>query len=349
MFIKTRIDTINETQLARAFIKSLYVQAFPCGRRRSTTIEKDLNDIPSPSFVTEYRIPFDPEARLNTEANNRKHSSLNGYTQTYINSWNKDNDNKLSMAIAGYLFNVSLPTDYVQKHDFGEAALQALADKYKALDQEFDTDTFIAEHFRIYANISINDTKLFSGFQNYYTGVLQSQAPEAEMVVLDLLIGDSVDPEDVDNYYFSGLSFSAAPLTGKEGVRSEQIDRDSRHATFSLCILERIDGTWKVPEASKLPKVEHGPIENSVAVGDLYAEGLHITGDDATFNIDAYGDINLKANEELGCAGSIKAESVDTKVYYQNGEPMLVAKIVKLEDEDCWQLQFTSGLKTNTP
>jgi hypothetical protein len=348
MFIKTRVDTINEAQLVRAFVKSLNVQAFPCGRRRSTKIEKDLNDSQATSSVTEYRIPFDPEARLNTEANNRKYSSINGYTQTYLSSWNKDGDNKLSMAIAGYLFNISLPTEYVQEQSFGEEVLQAIVTKYKALDQEFDFKAFIAEHSHIYANIVIQDTKLFSGFQNYYTGVLQSQSPEAEMVVLDLLIEDS-DPEQVDNYYFSGLSFSASPLTDEEGVRSEQISRDSRQAIFSLCILERVDGTWKVPEASKLPKVEHGPTEDSVVVGDLYTGGLYITGDASTFSVDAYGDINLKANEELGCAGSIKAESVDTKVYYQNGEPMLVAKIVKLEDEDCWQLQFTSGLKTNTP
>ena len=148
MFIKTRIDTINDTQIARAFVKSAHVQAFPCGRRRSTPIEKDLNDIQTAGKVTEYRIPFDPEARLNTEANNRKHSSLNGYTQTYLYSWNKDSDNKLSMSIAGYLFSIALTSEYTQVQEFGNGTLQALIDKHKSLDDEFDVDSFTAEQDR---------------------------------------------------------------------------------------------------------------------------------------------------------------------------------------------------------
>jgi hypothetical protein len=44
-----------------AFINSLNVQAFPCGRRRSEQIT---------SADDKYYIPYDPEARLNTEKNN---------------------------------------------------------------------------------------------------------------------------------------------------------------------------------------------------------------------------------------------------------------------------------------
>ena len=74
MFIETRSDTLANEKIKQTFVKSLNVQAFPCGRRRS-----DSNQV----------IPFDPEARLNTEANNRKHSGINGYTQTFLKSdWN---------------------------------------------------------------------------------------------------------------------------------------------------------------------------------------------------------------------------------------------------------------------
>ena len=67
------------------FIKSRYIKAFPCSRRRSNlTIDTDGNEN---SVLDKYYIPFDPEARLNTEANNRKHSALNGYKQDYLREW----------------------------------------------------------------------------------------------------------------------------------------------------------------------------------------------------------------------------------------------------------------------
>ena len=60
MFIETH-KTENDIDLT--FIKSTCIQAYPCGRRR----------IPDQTAETAgFRIPFDPEARLNTEANNRK-------------------------------------------------------------------------------------------------------------------------------------------------------------------------------------------------------------------------------------------------------------------------------------
>ena len=86
-------DTANNL----VFIESSYIKVFPCGCRKSELVE---------TGATKQYIPIDPEARLNTEANNRKHSGLNGYKQEYLNYWNTNGE--LSLVLAGYLFNIKL-------------------------------------------------------------------------------------------------------------------------------------------------------------------------------------------------------------------------------------------------
>ena len=115
MFIEKRYENDN----ILAFIKSKNIQVFPCGRRRSTDIAG-----------TGTRLPFDPEARLNTEANNRKHSSLNGFTQTYLKEWDTTGK-RLSLSIAGYLFDILLTnddTDYSEAEDFATELLGKLVE-----------------------------------------------------------------------------------------------------------------------------------------------------------------------------------------------------------------------------
>ena len=76
---------INKDTSQLAFLKSTAVKAFPCSRRRSTLIDVDGR---ADTVEDRYYIPFDPEARLNTESNIRKHSGLNGFKQSYIQEWN---------------------------------------------------------------------------------------------------------------------------------------------------------------------------------------------------------------------------------------------------------------------
>ena len=106
MFIETYTDEIAGVDQILTFIKSSNIQAYPCGRRRAVE-DRDLNDNDIVEADEHIRIPFDPEARLNTEANNRKHSSLNGYTQTYLKEWD-EKKKLLTVALAGYLFNITL-------------------------------------------------------------------------------------------------------------------------------------------------------------------------------------------------------------------------------------------------
>ena len=333
MFIETHVDTINENteneeQITRTFLKSANVQAFPCGRRRSTSLEADTN---SDGTLEEYRIPFDPEARLNTEANNRKHSSLNGYTQTYLKSWNEKEDGKLILSLAGYLFNITL-SSYCEPNTFGNAAVTALEEPSATC---------------IYANIVIKDTQLFQGFQNYSTEVLHNQlrleADENEPF-LDVL-KDNTDAEDINNYYFSGLSFSAIPLTGIEKTRSEvykyisELDSHEilRERHVSLCILEKDATTsnWKIYEPARLPKVEHGDIEDSVKIKHLYLDSLVAKETDSTVDIEASGNIKL-----TGDNSTISADKL-----LQNGYAVPTIELLN-KGSDRPQLKITLGPAT---
>jgi hypothetical protein len=275
MFNETHSIYLDEdNSINLTFIKSLKVQAYPCGRRRGL-IDKDGNGIVS---STDSYLPFDPEARLNTEANNRKYSSLNGYTQTYLKEW--DGQNKLlTMSLAGYLFNIDIGGDYATVDSFGQAIAKVNEDITA----------------RVYANIVIEDVHLFSGFHEYYTGVLRDQAanvkssaPEASLDLLNTDIanndiaadrGLSIDDRrNANNFYFSGLSFSAAPITGGENVtRKENTvtctreNASGQEATItqtwvSLCILEKVEGVWQIHQPAYLPKIEHGTGEDSITI-----------------------------------------------------------------------------------
>jgi hypothetical protein len=87
MFIKqlTHSNLDQNKDIKLTFLQSLNVQVYPCGRRRSAVQNDGEN----------YYIPFDPEARLNTEFNNRKLASANGFTESYIDIWNADNAIKI--------------------------------------------------------------------------------------------------------------------------------------------------------------------------------------------------------------------------------------------------------------
>lgn len=269
MFIETHSD--NGKLLT--FIKSTNVQVYPCGRRRSTIIDQDT------TTDDQYYIPFDPEARLNTEANNRKHSGLNGYTQTYLKDW--DEANKLLMfSLGGYLFNIELCTkdsngtvlnDYGTPAVFGFKVIEILKNTAEALKDNAKTMAEITaaeallnnitDATEIYANILIEDVHLFSGRQEYFTEVLRNQSktdtdnPETSLDLLKSNIANATSEvllaseNEPNNYYFSGLSFSTSPLTGQEKTRSVEKITPVRDAAMgktvtqtqvSLCILEKV-------------------------------------------------------------------------------------------------------------
>lgn len=312
MFIETheltkQIEGQDLKAVKLTFLKSLAVKAYPCGRRRSTFIEHDVNADSVISDSERFQFPFDPEARLNTEANNRKHSGLNGYTQTYlVSDWSTSTSttDELTLALSGYLFNIKFDSA-ISENAFVDGIISILED---------DSANYI------YANILIEDIKLFSStFREYYTSVLRDQTVKSSELgfldntpseVLDLLKSGDVNAKDVNNYYFSGLSFSTTPLTclindnTSEKTRStayNNIEYTSSGETanqllVSLRILEKVDGNWKIHEPARLPFIEHGTTANSIVVGDTLVERT----EDTAGNVINPGNLTVEGNIEVG-------------------------------------------------
>lgn len=223
------------------FLKSNKVNVYPCGRRRARLIDTSNDN------KTDGYIPFDPEARLNTESNNRKHSGLNGYKQDYIYSF-KNND-KFVISICGYLFTIDT-SDINSVNDFGNI-----------LSETFNTSEQAVTE--IYANAKLADIQFFEGnpaqsFPAAATTVLRDQAFNGDPeTCLDLLIASNYDRNNLENYYFSGLSFSTAPEKN----------------TTSLCIMKKTENGWILCNESRLPKIEHGSEDDSIVVGNIKVTG----------------------------------------------------------------------------
>ncbi len=255
------IETHKNDEIELTFLKSANVQVFPCGRRRSSLISADTNGASKMAEGGEgYYIPFDPEAKLNTEANNRKHSGLNGYTQTYVKSFE---NNIFSFVLAGYLFNINLDSNYNTENTFGAELVKAIVrniveaeyaeNKFNSPDEKEERRLALTNGCNyIYANIRLEDLQLFTGFQEYITSILRDQTGDGiPSVYLDIC--NAADDSDYNNYYFSGLSFSTVPLTsiatGHTGAKTREqlpytITRDGNSINqqlVSLCILEKVD------------------------------------------------------------------------------------------------------------
>ena len=268
MFIETR----TEIEKKLTFVASGNIKAYPCGRRRSTQIDRDNNDT---TTTDRYYIPFDPEARLNTEANALKHSGINGYTQTYIKQFNDNDSNLFELALGGYLFSIDLSGKDADGNPVSYSSVDSFVQK---LLETLEADSTVDS---IFANILIEDVHLYSGFQEYYTGILREQynivdaKPEAS---LDLCktSGDTANP---DHYYFSGLSFSVAPLAADIDddaayrVKPVFVERSSstvQQTYITLRLFKKYDAVWQLYQQALLPKISHGEDENSVNIDILY-------------------------------------------------------------------------------
>lgn len=311
MFIETHPS--SETNgIPLVFIKSLNVQAFPCGRRRGF-VDKDGDT--DTTVNDQYYIPFDPEARLNTEANNRRHSGLNGFTETYLKEWDEE-AGQLVLSLAGYLFRIKLDKSTSEASDY--ASVANFVSNFLNTRDTAGSNIF-TDADKIYANIRIEETALYSGFTRYNTSVLRNQSKtEDDIVNIDILKTfsdnnqtiDTSDRQNPENYYFSGLSFSVRPLTGD----NEHITRSSKvvprenqlpQQVISLCILEKIDNTWQIHQPALLPKIEHGNTTDSISVGDLTTHDIHADG--YTIDAENINAKNLDLVSEDGTKTSIPA------------------------------------------
>lgn len=281
----------NPGSITLAFVKSTDIQVYPCGRRRSIGISKDQNT---------YYIPFDPEARINTEANNTRYTSLNGYEQTYIYSWT---DEELVLIIAGYFFRIPKisPAQIAETIGIGVES----------------TDV------KLYANIVLEESPIFQNAAlQYNTYILRNQPctnlKDVALNELDRIINEEKGSEDLTNYYFSGLSFTSVPLTDPNAntltVRSEAVlqEQDTlKEHIISLCIAVRESSDWKVCEKAKLPKIEHGDTQDSAKVTNFIAETISAKTIDAeTINTET---VNTK---------TINTETINTSEVSINGKKL---------------------------
>lgn len=286
-FIEQHEHTLETSPILLTFLKSIDVKAYPCGRRRSESIIK--ND----KVSEKYFLPFDPEARLNTEFNNTRHNSLNGYTQSYINEL--DEDKKFfTFAINGYTFTINITSaDDIDSNVnvidlFGTKLASSLGDESSK---------------KIYANIKLEEIPLYSRVDSisseetllYNTWVLRNQSASSYATPeLDLLRSakgnEQLNISNVNEYYFSGVSFSTRPITedAQKSIANSSAcsykfiqanDLNRAQYEFSLCILLKDDnGQWVLNEEAKLPRVLHGETENSVKVGHISAESIKYNG-----------------------------------------------------------------------
>ena len=244
-----------------AFVKSVSVQAYPCGRRKSTLVTEGEH---------KYNIPFDPEARLNTERNNRRNSALNGYTHSYISEWNIDTKH-FSFVVGGYSFDISLP-DSVKEDE----KMYVVDNFGKKLISFLGASAATA----IYANIRLEETPLFRGKVDYDTWILRDQTNYSQNArsELDVEINEKIDLVNQKlNYYFSGLSFSTEPLTEVHDTKSKlDITTTGRHQqVYSLCIMKKVEDTWYLNESAKLPKIEHGDAVDSIRVQNFESKAIN--------------------------------------------------------------------------
>lgn len=331
--IPSTLKIINETTNKEsshflAFLNSRNIYAFPCGRRRSTLL--GVSDPAQDNNTTSgYRIPFDPEARLNTEANNRKHSSLNGFTQTYLANW-PNNATQLAVVLAGYVFNIDIESSYTSVNAFGNRVAEVLATDLEGVVNEALKNRIE----NLYINILLEDASLFSDIANeleYSTKVLSSLVTTRDGSALDLLLNPSLEEADVNNFYFAGLAFSSSPLTavaravykennpsgapvisddalaeaiGTFNTREEyeySVNTTKKHLV-SLHLLTKVGGVWQIHEPARLPKVEHGLTPDSIIIGDTQATSLNTLDLEATKalvtdTLDVINDTNdAKAN-----------------------------------------------------
>jgi hypothetical protein len=308
------IDTDNKL----AFLESPNVKVFPSGRRKSELIGDG----------TKRYIPIDPEARLNTESNHRKHSGLNGYKQSYILGWTNES---ISLVVAGYLFNIKLSTAFMPNAENGNKNSYQLLGEHLAANLKDSTGNVVVVD-KIYANILTTDVTFFTSIDGsgntdsqVSTEILRDQSFSADpRTCLDLKKDPTKASPMATDFYFSGLSFSADPL---EDIKA---DLSANQHSVSLQILTKgVDNNWHIYEPSRLPEINHGDTPNSVRIpGDLVVDG----------DVDAEGDVNvdgtLTASDIM--IGDMKAITLEVVQTHK-------AEAGVAGDKDKWQLCFNNA------
>lgn len=210
----------------RVFLPSTDINVFPCSRRGQANIE----DIAIENSATYY----DPEARLNTERTNRLHTALNGFTDSFIESYDAE-AKTLVFVLAGY---------YVEIKNFDPAIIAS------TLGESIDK---IYAHLRLHDHVSL-------GVKDYFTEMLYRQSEsELDSNYLDVTYTINGDKGD----FFVGVSFTKEPV-------EDHLGSNTLPSHNLLLFSKDADSSWQLEQTSLLPKIEHGTTKDSVKIwGDL--------------------------------------------------------------------------------
>jgi hypothetical protein len=205
----------------RAFLPSKNINIFPCSRRGQYETEASVKH-------------YDPEARLNTERTNRLRTSINGFKDSFIDSFTKDKDKHgneldagtLVFALAGYRIEIK---------EFNPADIAT------ALGI---TDGTIYAHLSLYTKAELSTA-------GYYTEILYRQTGvKTDVNYLDVAYTYNGTTED----FFVGVSFTKEEL------------EDGDLPPYNLPLFSYVDTSWKLVQTSLLPKIEHGNTDDSIIV-----------------------------------------------------------------------------------
>ncbi len=314
------ISYILRRESENIYLQSKNINVFPCSRRGR--LEDDTTGI----VVQQY----DPEARLNTERTNRLHTAVNGFTDSFIDDYIKDKVTVLDEDDDGKLIE---GTEHEVDRNIG-TLIFSLAGYYVEA-KNFDPATIATAlgltptaGDKIYAYLYLT-TGVSVGVTGYFTELLGRQSDLTSGINTNYLdvpytgsYTDSSGKErSVNDYFFTGVSFVSA--------RPDSIAENKHY----LPLFSYSDSTWKLEQASLLPKIEHDDTEDSIKVsGDFTIEypasvdgegqpvaaktALEVTKNNATINVptNITGNTNITGSTVITGNTSINGKVAITSV-----------------------------------
>lgn len=282
-------------------------------------------------------LNYDPEARLNTERTNRLRTSINGFTDSFIVDNNFVSGNTLVFTLAGYHIEIKnfVPADIAEALNITDGA--------------------------IYAHLSLHDGIPF-GVANYYTELLYRQSTDAENNYIDVKYANGNTSMD----FFMGVSFTKETVKDIITVKNAANTSVNKElASSDLLLFSKVDGNWKLVEASKLPKVEHDTEPDSIKLsGDFTVEHTKNNGDKQTsfkvtkdetvlgptvmssLIVGEKADGDTFANGTITAKKLVKTPTLEAENLSQNGNPVPAIGLTQL-DTNVYQLQITLNAAKN--
>lgn len=253
----------------RVFFPSESVKIFPCSRRGQSY---------DPSSLKYY----DPEARLNTERTNRIGTAVNGFTDSFIESYE---NNKLTFVLAGYRIEVK---------DFYPNEIANALYQESAGESSSRTNTIYA-HLSLHTGISLN-------VEGYSTEILYRQSTaETQVNSVDVTYsGKDQNNNDVKADFFVGVSFTSGPVT--------DTIKDDTLPYYNLLLFNNTqnNNAFVLENTSLLPRISHGATGDSVYISDLETTDIEID----SANIGAATIEDLVVNGQI-TVGTVNASTVN--------------------------------------